>query len=90
MKIWKKEYYEKLFADSPKTVGDYQLQIARAQDKIKELQAKCPHTDFKVGWFSWRPGAMQPSRICTSCGFLIGYATEEEARQLRDSCYTKV
>lgn len=89
MKLFKKDYYEKLFAENPKTVGDYQLQIARAQEKIKELQAKCDHKDFKVGFFSWRPGSMVPSRICTSCSFRIGDATEEEARQLRESCYIK-
>lgn len=90
MKLFKKDYYEKMFAENPKTVGDYHLQIARAMDKIKELQAKCDHKDFRVGYFSWRPGVMQPSRICVSCSFLIGDATEEEARKLQESCYTKV
>lgn len=89
MKIFKKDHYEKLFAEKPKTVADYQLQITRAQDKIKELQATCDHRNSKVAYFSWRPGSMVPSRVCTSCSFRIGDATEEEARQLRELCYSK-
>lgn len=89
MKLFKKDYYEKVFAKRAQTVQDYQLQILHAQDKIKELQAKCPHIEFTVMFWSWRPGSMQPARVCNSCNARISDATEEEARQLRESCYIK-
>lgn len=89
MKLFKKDHYEKMFAERSKTVGDYLLQIARAQDKIRELQALCKHTDFKVVFYSYRPGSMVPSRVCDSCHFRISDATEEEARLLQESRYIK-
>ena len=89
MKLFKKDHYEKMFTENPKTVQDYQLVIARAQDKIKELQTKCLHPTSTVAFFSYRPGSMVPSRICNSCNFRISDATEEEARQLRETCYSK-
>lgn len=85
MKIWKKDFYEKKFAKRAQTVGDYQLQILHAQEKIKELQTKCQHEEFQVAFYSWRPGAMNPARICTSCQALVEGVTEEESKQLWDS-----
>ena len=84
MKLFKKAYYEKLMMQNPKTVNDYYLIIANAQDKIKELQAKCEHKEFRVGFYSYRPGSLVPSRICTTCSHLIGNATDEESEALRN------
>jgi len=77
MKLFKKDYYEKLFAENPKTVGDYQLQIAIAQDKIRELQAKCEHSAFKVTFYTWPEGVRDVVRLCGTCG-LVHSATQEE------------
>lgn len=85
MKLFKKAYYEKLMATEPKTVRDYQYQISVAQEKIKELQAKCEHINFKVMFNSWRPGAMQPARICDSCAAVVPGITEEESQKLWDA-----
>lgn len=82
MKLFKRDYYEKLFAERAKTVQDYQLQITHAQEKIKELQSKCVHDNFKVMFYSWRPGAMQPTRICDSCSAVVPGVTEEESNSL--------
>lgn len=88
MKLFKRDHYEKLFAERAKTVQDYQLQIAHAQDKIRELQAKCPHTNWEVMFYSYRPGAHQPSRICTNCRFRISDATEAESKKLWAAFYS--
>lgn len=87
MKLFKRDHYEKLFATRAKTVQDYHLQIAHAQEKIKELQAQCQHTSWEVAFYSWRPGAHQPSRICTSCRFRISDATETESKRLWAAFY---
>jgi hypothetical protein len=87
MKIWKRDHYEKMFIKRAQTVQDYQLQILHAQDKIKELQAKCDHLEFDVTFYSWRPAAMQPARICKSCNVWISNATDEESKQLWANYY---
>ena len=79
MKIWKKNYYEKLFAKYPRTVQDYQLQILHAQEKILELQNKCTHeSSSPVMWMS-RPGAFNPAKVCNSCNAYLGEPTREES-----------
>jgi hypothetical protein len=87
MKIWKRKYYENLFAKKPanETVEQYQQDIRKAQAKIEELQAKCKHESYNVMFYSWRPGAMQPSHICTTCSKYLGSATEAESKDLWDS-----
>ena len=82
MKIWKKDYYEKMFAKRAETVQDYQLQIAHAQEKILELQKKCSHPTYEATLYMWRPGAFQPVHVCSSCNAVIGEATEEEKKSL--------
>ena len=83
MKLFKRDYYEKLFITRAQTVQDYQLQIAQAQEKIRDLQAKCEHPNFEVMFYSWRPGALQPSRVCKTCNFSFE-ASEEETKRLWD------
>lgn len=90
MKIWKRDYYDKLFRERGKTVEDYQLQIAHAQDKIRELQSQCAHANTKVGFWSWRPGAMQPARLCEDCRAIVGEATPEESKKLWDAYHGSV
>lgn len=82
MKLFKRDHYEKLMADNPKTVQDYQLQILRAEEKIKELQSKCDHPDYEAVMYSWRVGSYQPSHICKSCNVYLGEATPEESDKL--------
>lgn len=83
MKLFKKAYYEKLMMQNPKTVQDYHLIIANAQEKIKEIQEKCAHSERFVGYYSWRIGSFHPSRICKACNAWIESATTEEADTLR-------
>jgi hypothetical protein len=85
MKIWKRDYYEKLIAQQKeaKTVDYYFEVISEAKKKIKELQDNCKHEEFIVGFWSWRPGTMIPSRICKACHHRISDATPEESYALR-------
>ena len=87
MKLWKRDYYEKLFRDkaSTQTVQDYQLEIQEAQKKIEELQAKCAHKNHEAVFYSWRPGAMQPSYVCTECSKYLGAASDEDSKKLWDN-----
>lgn len=78
MKLFKKSFYEKLFQKSESDIAEYYKQISDAQAKIEEIKAKCPHNLFEVHMYMWRPGAMQPQRICTSCSAVIPGVTQEE------------
>lgn len=92
MKIWKRDYYEKLLAGkkSTQTVQHYHLQIQEAQKKIEELQSQCSHNTYQVVFWSWRPGAMQPSHVCTECNKCLGQATDEESKELWDTYNGKI
>jgi hypothetical protein len=57
--------------------------ITAAQKEIEEIRAKCTHPKYKVGWYSWRIGAMDPKRLCVDCDQILEGVTEEEARVLR-------
>lgn len=89
MKIFKRNHYEKLLAqrevDFAKSVKQHQLDIQESQRKIEELQSKCSHDTYEVVFYSWRPGAMHPSHVCTLCDQYLGSATEEESKKLWDS-----
>lgn len=81
-KIFKRDYYESLFRKRAQTVQDYYLQIAHAQDKIKELQAKCIHFEVEAVMYMWRPGGFMPSRVCKACNAVVGEAMPEESVRL--------
>lgn len=87
MKLFKKDFYEQLFAKKDKTVSEYHLLIQEMQAKIAELQAKCEHTEFDVAMYSWRPGAMQPSKVCRNCCVYLGEASQEESEQAWKAFY---
>jgi len=64
------------------SVDKLQTQIMNLQAKIAELQKQCNHKDFEVAFYSWRPGAMNPSHICVKCRMYLGEATSEESSKL--------
>ena len=70
-----------------KTVSDYQKIIQEAQEKIRKIQESCVHMNFFTGMYSWRPGAMSPSRICSVCYLPLGGITEEEYDAVMKSTY---
>lgn len=78
MKLFKKHYYESLFAKKEKGIADYYEEIRSAQGKIEEIRSKCPHANVEVHMYMWRPGAMTPQRICTSCDAVVPGVTQVE------------
>lgn len=70
-----------------KTVPQLQKEIADIQEIIKTIQSVCPHVSYEIVMYSWRPGAMNPSRICACCRDVISGITDEEARKLWNEFY---
>jgi hypothetical protein len=54
------------------------------QDKIDALRKKCPHKAYRVAWYSWRPGAMDPQRLCKACDAVLPGITYAEGLLLRE------
>jgi hypothetical protein len=73
-----------------KTVSDYQNDIQKAQEKIRKIQESCTHNNFFTGMYSWRPGAMAPSRICSDCNLPLGNITQEEYDAVMNSTYQSI
>lgn len=84
MKLFKRDYYEKMFIKRGKTVQDYQLQILHAQEKIMELQKQCKHERFTPVSMFWRTGSFFPQRVCNSCNAIVEGITEEESEKVWD------
>ena len=55
-------------------------QIEKATAELEQIRAKCPHKKYFVGLWSWRIGAVHPSRICSSCMIAIPGITDDEAK----------
>lgn len=57
-------------------------EIYREKEKLdrefEELQAKCPHSFYKIGLYSWRPGNISTSRLCIHCDKNLGHASPIE------------
>jgi len=66
--------------ESEMSVSEYYEQIRKAQSKIQQIQAKCLHLVFEIHMYMWRPGAMQPQRICKACNKVLHGITEEETK----------
>ena len=59
--------------------------ITDAQLELSQIRFTCNHPSYYVGWWSWRPGAIHPSRICNECLNLIPGITPEEDEEFRKS-----
>lgn len=57
--------------------------IEDAKHEIEVIRGKCPHPKYTVQWYSWRPGAMEPARICDECNERLPGLTEHEDSTLR-------
>ncbi len=64
-------------------IGSLRKVIADAGARIQFLQESCRHPGYQVGWWSWRPGAMEPRKICDVCHAPIGCPSAEEERVFR-------
>lgn len=65
-----------------KTVPELQAEIAAIQKQIETIQSVCPHISYEVVMYSWRPGAMNPTRVCVCCKGVIPGITQEESKKL--------
>ena len=67
------ERVEKLF----KIIRDANLELV-------QIRKKCKHTDYEVGYFSWRVGLVQILKICSNCKETMGEPTEKELKKFKD------
>ena len=58
--------------------------IKETEGRIEALRKDCPHKAYKVGWYSWRVGAMDPQRLCKACDAVIPGISDAEANLLRE------
>lgn len=67
--------------DTKRRVETYQEMIRLGEKHLEEVRKDCPHKEWGVAMYAWRPGAMQPQRICTTCGGIVQGVTEEEMKK---------
>ena len=71
-------------------VAEYYEQIRKAQSKIQQIQAACSHLIFEIHMYMWRPGAMNPQRICKACNAVLPGITPEEEVKAWDEWKTQI
>lgn len=47
--------------------------IKIAEDRLRELRAKCKHEESFEGNYSSRPGSISVCNICSFCGTPVGF-----------------
>lgn len=89
MKIWKRDYYEKIMGikrdkelDIQNKIEELQQIIDNAQKEIQNIKENCNHNTTQIMFHSFRPGDMIPARICTFCYKVVSPATIEESQKL--------
>jgi len=82
MKLFKKSYYEQIFAKKETNIQDCYNVIREMEQRIETLRAACPHPESRPTMFMARPGAFHPCRLCTSCDAVVPGITDEEAKQM--------
>jgi len=46
--------------------------------ELQEIRKNCSHDSYRIGNWSWRPGAVSVAKICNHCGEHVGTPSEEE------------
>lgn len=59
-------------------VNELYENIRKANAELETIRAGCAHKSYAIGWYSWRIGNVEPSRICDSCGKTLGLPTQVE------------
>lgn len=49
-------------------------QIKAATERLNEIRQSCIHPVFYEGYYSWRPGCIDPKKLCSVCGEVLGDA----------------
>lgn len=58
--------------------------LRATENQIAKLRAKCKHKSFRIGWYSWRIGNMDPQRLCNTCDAIVPGLTEKEVAKLKE------
>lgn len=45
--------------------------ISDSRLRLEEIRKSCPHKEFVIGYYEWRPGSRSNGFICTDCGEYI-------------------
>jgi hypothetical protein len=67
--------------DTRKRVDEIYDTIKSLQEELNKLRSECPHSEYHVGYFSWRPGSMDVVKICNHCNENLGVPTKEEVNE---------
>ncbi len=52
--------------------------------KIQALREICKHPTYEIKLYSWRPGRIDPRKICEDCHAVIGAPETEEDKEIGD------
>jgi len=60
-------------------IAELYKQIHDAEIELNAIRSTCPHSNgHHIMYYSWRVGAMYPSRICNTCDAPLNGITDEE------------
>jgi len=48
------------------------------QQELEDVRFNCSHDSYRIGNWSWRPGAINVAKICNHCDEHVGTPSEEE------------
>ena len=48
--------------------------------ELQEIRKDCSHDSYRIGNWSWRPGAVDTAKICNYCDDHLGSPSEEECK----------
>lgn len=64
-------------------VDELYQQIKDAQAELEVIKENCPHENYRIMYYSWRPGSMVLKRLCSDCDQVVGDPTEAEEAEYK-------
>lgn len=52
--------------------------IESLEKELKRLKKKCSHDSYRVGYYSWRIGSIDVTKLCNYCDKMLGKPSTEE------------
>jgi len=62
-------------------IDELYTELKSIQSKIESIRNTCEHNEKRDGWYSWRPGAMDWTSLCSICDQSLGAALTEPPSQ---------
>ncbi len=59
-------------------VKEIHNQIKELQDELGIIKKECSHNKYNIGFYSYRIGSTEISKICDDCGENIGIPSKKE------------